>query len=324
MSPIRRCHTGADAVVAVERLARVIRRLTAKQAGFAERVDACRAQPRQAGSPDDWLARQNGTSVGDARRAIDTARRLKSSCPATADAFANGELSLGEADAISGAAAVDPAAEAELVAKAKRSHDLADTRERAAKVKAAARNESPAARKRRLRAKRRWSEFSDDEMKAVAARWLPEEFALGGTGDRRVRQADLRPGPPRRCPRPARGLSGRRRARRPRRRRRARRPRRHPENHPSHRDTRTSRRVQGPTATVSPAAGATDTTEARRRRRNDRHDRDVASLPGSPARPDRPRPRRLVPSSATRPRRRPPRPSRPSSEPERTRSWWRC
>ena len=99
-------------------LARVIRRLTAKQAGFAERVDACRAQPRQAGSPDDWLARQNGTSVGDARRAIDTARRLKSSCPATADAFANGELSLGEADAISGAAAVDPAAEAELVAKA--------------------------------------------------------------------------------------------------------------------------------------------------------------------------------------------------------------
>ena len=109
------CHTGADAVAAVERLARVIRRLTAKQAGFAERVDACRAQPRQAGSPDDWLARQNGTSVGDARRAIDTARRLKSSCPATADAFANGELSLGEADAISGAATVDPAAERELV-----------------------------------------------------------------------------------------------------------------------------------------------------------------------------------------------------------------
>ena len=129
-------------------LAKVIRRLTAKQAGFAERVDACRAQPRQAGSPDDWLARQNGTSRSDAKRAIDTARRLKC-CPATADAFANGELSLGEADAISGAAAVDPAAEAELVAKAKRSHDLADTRERAAKVKAAARNgEDPGGRGR--------------------------------------------------------------------------------------------------------------------------------------------------------------------------------
>ncbi len=101
-------------------------------------------------------------------------------CPTTADAFANGELSLGEADVISGAAAVDPSSEAELVAKAKQSHDLADTRDRAAKVKAAAHNgEDPAdRRKRRLRAKRRWSEFTEDEMSAVAARFAPEEFAL--------------------------------------------------------------------------------------------------------------------------------------------------
>jgi len=171
-------HTGADAVAAVERLSTVIRRLTAKQAGFAERVDACRAHPRQAGSPEEWLAHQNGTSRGDAKKAIDTARRLKG-CPATADAFAKGELSLGEADVISGAAAVDPAAEAELVAKATRSHDLADTKERAAKVKAAARKgEDLEARRRRLRARRRWSEFTEDEMAPVAARFLPEEFAV--------------------------------------------------------------------------------------------------------------------------------------------------
>jgi hypothetical protein len=68
-------HTGADAVVAVERLARVIKKLTAKQAGFAERVDACRAQPRQAGSPEDFLARLNGSSRSEAKRAIDTARK---------------------------------------------------------------------------------------------------------------------------------------------------------------------------------------------------------------------------------------------------------
>ena len=169
--------TGADAVMAVERLAKVIKQLTAKQAAFAERVDACRAHPKQAGSPEDWLARQNGTSRGDAKKAIDTARRLKG-CPATADAFSNGDLSLGEADLISGAASVDPAAEAELVAKAKKSHDLADTKERAAKVRAAARHgEDPEARRRRLRARRRWSEFDDDEMRAVAARFLPEEWA---------------------------------------------------------------------------------------------------------------------------------------------------
>jgi hypothetical protein len=171
-------HSGADAVVAVARLATLVRKLTAKQAAFAERVDACRSHPRQAGSPEDWLARQNGTSRSDAKRAIDTARRMKS-CPTTADAFARGDLSLGEADVISGAAAVDPSVEAELVAKAKKSHDLADTRGRAAKVKAAAhRGEDPASRRRRLQGKRRWSEFTEDEMKAVAARFLPEAFAV--------------------------------------------------------------------------------------------------------------------------------------------------
>ena len=91
-------------MVAAERLAKVIRRLTAKQAAFAERVDACRAQPRQAGSPEEYLARLNGSSLTQAKQAIDTARRLKS-WPTTAEAFASGELSLGEADAISGAAA---------------------------------------------------------------------------------------------------------------------------------------------------------------------------------------------------------------------------
>ncbi len=170
-------HKAAGAVVAVERLARVIRRLTAKQAAFAERVDAARAHPKQAGSPDDWLARQNGTSVGDARKAIDTARRLKS-CPATADAFANGDLSLGEADVISAAARFDPSAEHDLVARATESHDLADTRARAAKVRAAARHgEDPTDRRRRLRALRRWSEFTDDELTGVAARFLPEQWA---------------------------------------------------------------------------------------------------------------------------------------------------
>ncbi len=170
-------HTGADAVVAVERLAGVIRRLTAKQAGFAERVDACRAQPRQAGSADDWLARQNGTSRGDAKRAIDTARPMKD-CPVTADAFANGELSLGEADVISGAAAVDAAAEKDLVDRAKKSHDLADTKDRADWVKAGARKrEDPEVWRNRRRAKRRWNEFDDDEMRATSARFVPEERA---------------------------------------------------------------------------------------------------------------------------------------------------
>ena len=164
-------------MVAVDRLATTIKKLMAKQAVFAERVDACRAQPKQAGSPEDYLARLNGTSRGEAKKAIDTARRLKS-CPATADAFAKGELSLGEADAISGAAAIDPTAELELIERATNCHDLADTKDRAAKVRAAAHNgESPADRRKRLAAKRRWSEFQEDEMTAVAGRFLPEQWA---------------------------------------------------------------------------------------------------------------------------------------------------
>ena len=46
-------------------------------------------------------------------------------------------------------------------------------------MKAGARKgEDPGVRRARLRAKRRWSEFSDDEMRAVAARFVPEDFAL--------------------------------------------------------------------------------------------------------------------------------------------------
>ena len=159
------------------RLAEVIRRLTAKQASFAARVDECHSHPKQFASADDYLAEVNGTSRGEAKRTIDTAHRMKR-CPTTAAAFDQGELSVGEADLISGAAVLDPAAETELVGRATRSHDLTDTRERTTKVKASARHgEDPAARQARLRARRRWCEFDDDDMHAVAARFLPEEWA---------------------------------------------------------------------------------------------------------------------------------------------------
>ncbi len=42
-------YTGAEAAVAVEGLAKVVRRLQAKQAGFAARVEECHSLPRQFG-----------------------------------------------------------------------------------------------------------------------------------------------------------------------------------------------------------------------------------------------------------------------------------
>jgi hypothetical protein len=169
--------SGVDAAGGVERLAVVIRQLTAKQAVLAARAAECNSYSKRSPSPEDWLARQNGTTLGEAKKAVDTARRLRS-CPVTADAFERGDLSVGEADAISAAAVVDPSSEDGLVARARSSHDLGETRERAERVRRAARKgEDPAARRARLRAKRRWNEFDDDEMKAIAARFLPEEWA---------------------------------------------------------------------------------------------------------------------------------------------------
>ena len=155
-----------------------MRQLTAKQAQFAARVDECHSHSRRFASSDDFLARVNGSSRGDAKRAIDTARRLRLAPGAASDAFDQGRLSVGEADAISAAAALDPSAEDRLVERATTSHDLADVRERADKVKAAARKgEDPAVRRARLRALRRWREFDRDGMREVMGRFVPEEWA---------------------------------------------------------------------------------------------------------------------------------------------------
>ena len=59
---------------------------------------------------------------------------------------------------------------------AAKTHDLAGTRERANKVKVAARQgEDPAVRRARLRAQRRWCEFDRDEMVVIASLWVPED-----------------------------------------------------------------------------------------------------------------------------------------------------
>ena len=65
-----------------------------------------------------WLASISGTTVGAARGASDTARRLRA-LPASTDALRAGALSPAQADAISGAAKADPGAERDLLETAK-------------------------------------------------------------------------------------------------------------------------------------------------------------------------------------------------------------
>jgi hypothetical protein len=170
--------TGAQAAGAAERLAVMNRRLMAKQASMAARAAECNAYSSRARSPEEWLAKQNGTSRSEAKRALETARRMRS-CPLAAEAFDRGDLSLAEADAVSSAAVVDPGSEAALVAKATASHDLAAVRDAADEVKRAARSaEDEAARVARLRAGRQWREFTTpDGHRGVDARFVPEDLA---------------------------------------------------------------------------------------------------------------------------------------------------
>ncbi|MGZ4786147.1 MAG: hypothetical protein ACXV5S_10780, partial [Acidimicrobiales bacterium] len=75
--------TGVEAASGVEALAVVIRQLSATQALLAGGAAECNSYSRRSPSPEDWLARANGTSRGEAKKAVDTAKRLRS-CPATA------------------------------------------------------------------------------------------------------------------------------------------------------------------------------------------------------------------------------------------------
>ena len=81
--------SGSQAAEVVACLAPVIRQLSALQAGAGERVEQCHSHDRRFSSTVDWMARLNGSSFGEAKRAVDTARKLKQ-CPQTAEAFRSG------------------------------------------------------------------------------------------------------------------------------------------------------------------------------------------------------------------------------------------
>ena len=142
--------SGVDAATGAERMAVVIRRCQAAQLVLAGRAEVCNAYAARARSAADWLARQNGTTAGQAKRSLATVKRLEE-CPATREAFVAGEISADEAEAVSEAATVDPGSERRLLESARTNHDLRETREAADKVRHAARSaEEEAARHARL------------------------------------------------------------------------------------------------------------------------------------------------------------------------------
>ncbi len=106
----------------------------------------------------EWLASRSGTSVGKAKEAIETGKRLESQ-PATSAAARAGALSAEQTAAISDAAAADPEAEEQLV-EAAGTTSLSDLKERCAKTKAAA-DPNPDATHARIQRERRLRFFPD-------------------------------------------------------------------------------------------------------------------------------------------------------------------
>jgi len=170
--------TASEASAVVPRLSVVERQITAARGSTARRVDGSSVwKHRGFRSSAEWMAATTGDAVSASAGLLAAARQLES-LPATAEAFAAGAVSLQAAREIAGAVAVDPTAEAGLLAvAAKGDHrQLVDS---AARVRQAARSaEDETARHARLRARRFARTRTDaDGLVVLHAGFAPKDWA---------------------------------------------------------------------------------------------------------------------------------------------------
>jgi hypothetical protein len=125
----KRCR-GEEAAAIAEDLAATEKACAAAPAFAGARAAECGTH-RQKGFADatDWLARVSGTSMGEAKAALSTAKALEG-MPDTRAAAASGELSLAQATELARTEAECPGSEAELLPVA-RNGTLKDLRDRA-------------------------------------------------------------------------------------------------------------------------------------------------------------------------------------------------
>ncbi len=139
----------------VERTARTLKTMT------AAKVAASAAwQGEGDRTPVDWLARTTGTTRAEAAKELQTGQDLQL-VPEVAKAATAGELSVKQAEAIAGAAAVDPASAGRLLdsAKDKGLRELQDEC-RATRTKA---DPDPEATRARIHAKRSYRMWTDPD-----------------------------------------------------------------------------------------------------------------------------------------------------------------
>jgi hypothetical protein len=130
-------YSGEDCARLVTNFARAEKALAAARVRAATRAAECNEHRKEGfADPSEWLSRRTGTTAREARGQLDTMKRL-ALCPATRDAVAAGELSLGQADEIARTEAEVPGSETELLPLAKRS-GLSKVRDEARKKRAQA------------------------------------------------------------------------------------------------------------------------------------------------------------------------------------------
>jgi Domain of unknown function (DUF222) len=151
---------------------------------LAARVEEAGAWKRAgARSAAEHLAQLGGTSTSEARRTLETSKQV-AELPAIVDALQGGVLSKAQADAIAGAATVDPAAQRHLLAVAQ-SRNVTELREECLRTAAAA-DPDPDATYERIHRRRRGGSFTDGE-----GAW---NFGARGTAERGARfEAALEP-----------------------------------------------------------------------------------------------------------------------------------
>lgn len=171
------CLAAGDAVALVEVFARGERVCTAGRALAGRRVARSSAwRPSGERSAAHWMARQAGTSVGEAVNVLQTAERVES-LPAVDHAFRSGDLSGAQATEISSAASASPESELELL-RAAASEGPAGLKQLCGRVRAAAEGEEVARHEaiHRSRHLRHWT--SHDGAFRLDGRFTPEAGAV--------------------------------------------------------------------------------------------------------------------------------------------------
>lgn len=185
--------TGSELGYALRDLMELERIATAGKLLLAPRLASSDAWARDGHrSPEEWMARTAGTSVGQAKQTMETARKIEA-LPQTKSAVRAGELSLAQAAAVADAAAADPSTESKLL-DAAGIDSLKTLQDKSRRVVLRARGsiEERYARQRRLRSLSWWTD--DEGMTAGRFRLTPEAGAalvtkIRAEADRQFRQA---------------------------------------------------------------------------------------------------------------------------------------